>query len=71
MMWKEVAMRALPPKPKITPDVWTGRRRPKLDQAASKRRLGQASWEAIQTPIPMPTTAQNRARRMPTFVGSS
>ena len=36
--WKEVAIRALPPKPKMTPVVCAGRIRPKLDQAASKAR---------------------------------
>ena len=37
MTWKEVAISALPPKPKITPVVWTGRILPKLAQGASKR----------------------------------
>ena len=49
-----MAIRALPPKPKITPVVWVGRRRPKLDQPASKARSGQASWAAVHTPMNMP-----------------
>ena len=71
MTWKEVAISALPPKPKMTPEVCNGRSLPKLDQAASNRRSGQASCKATHTPIPMPITAQTSEMMMPALVGSS
>jgi len=64
-------MSALPPKPKMTPEVCTGRKRPKLSQPTSHVMSGQASSAATQTPTAMPTTAQIMASTMPTLVGSS
>ena len=69
--WKEVASSALPPKPKITPEVCIGRMRPKVDQGVPKVRSGQASIAATQTPSAIPTTAQASDSTMPTLVGSS
>src|SRR3954454_11553428 len=52
----EVQSRALPPKAKMTAEVWTGRSRPKVVHSRSRLRSGQASSEAMVTPIRNPTT---------------
>ena len=64
-------MSALPPKPKITPLVCTGRKRPKLAQALSNVRSGNASSAATQTPTNIATTAQAMLAMMPALMGSS
>lgn len=55
----------------MTPVVWAGLIRPKLAQAVSKLRLGQASCAAAQTPMNMPKIAQNSVNQTPTLMGSS
>ena len=71
MTWNDVAISAVPPKPKMTPVVCAGRSRPKLAQAASKVRSGQARRKATHRPKTMPITAQTMARTIPTLIGSS
>ena len=62
---------SLPPKPKMTLVVCTGRKRPKLDHPASNVRSGLTSSHATQSPMNNPNTAQIIARMMPSLVGSS
>ena len=51
----------MPPNAKITAEVWSGRRRPKLVHGKSKFNAGQASWEAINSPTENPAIPQNIA----------
>ncbi len=60
----------LPPKAKITPEVCSGRKRPKLNHG-SMLSSGKASCNAITSPTSMPTTAQNTVAITPQRTGSS
>ena len=61
----------MPPKAKITAEVCSGRRRPKLVHGRSKLSAGKASCQAMTSPTRKPTTPQNTAAMVATLIGPS
>ena len=51
-------MRTLPPKAKITAEVWSGRMRPKLVQGRPRLSSGKESSSAAQSPTVKPAIPQ-------------
>ena len=66
-----MAIRALPPKAKITAEVWSGRSRPNDVQGRPKFSSGKASWKAMKVPAAKPITAQKAVAMTPARITPS
>ena len=62
-------MSTLPPKAKITAEVCSGLRRPKLTHCRSRLSPGKASSSAIHRPTVKPATPQKTAAMVPNLIG--
>ena len=62
-------MSTLPPKAKITAEVWSGRSRPKLVYSSPRLSSGAQSWKAMMHPTRKPAMPQTTAAIAANFTG--